>query len=95
MDGYSTYYYLDRTLHGGGILIYIREDISSRMIKLEPLPNCFEGFFVEITLRQKKELLSCSYNPNKNNIANHVEHAGTEHDQLRATDDNLILIEDI
>ena len=29
IDGYSTPYRFDRTSHGGGLLLYIREDISS------------------------------------------------------------------
>ena len=64
IDGYSTPYRFDRTSHGGGILLYIREDIPSKILKFEPVQNNFEGFFVEINLRKKKWLLSCSYNPN-------------------------------
>ena len=30
-DGYSTPYHFDRTSHGGGILLYIREDIPSKI----------------------------------------------------------------
>ena len=32
-DGYSNPYRLDRTSHGGGIILYIWEDILSKMIK--------------------------------------------------------------
>ena len=63
IDGYATPYRFDRTSHGGGILLYIREDIPSKILKFEPVQNNFEGFFVEINLRKKKWLLSCSYNP--------------------------------
>ena len=31
IDGYSTPYHFDRTSHGGGILLYIREDIPSKI----------------------------------------------------------------
>lgn len=31
--GYSTAYYLDRNPNGGGILLYVREDILTKMIK--------------------------------------------------------------
>ena len=61
INGYSTPYRLDRTSHGDGILLYIAEDIPSKMLKLEPVQNNFEGFFVKINLRKKKWLLSCSY----------------------------------
>ena len=53
IDGYSTPYRFDRTSHGGGILLYIREDIPSKILKFEPVQNNFEGFFVEINLRKK------------------------------------------
>ena len=29
IDGYLTPYHFDRTSHGGGLLLYIREDIPS------------------------------------------------------------------
>ena len=58
------------------------------------MQNNFEGFFVEINLRKKKWLLSCSYNPTRKNIVNHEKNIGTRLDQFSATYDNLILIGD-
>ena len=88
IDGYSTPYRFDRTSHGGGILLYIREDIPSKILKFEPVQNNFEGFFVEINLRKKKWLLSCSYNPTRKNIVNHVKNISAGLDQFSATYDN-------
>ena len=93
-DSYSTPYHLDRTSHGGGILLYIREDIPTKMIKFEPVQNSFECFFVEINLRKKKWLLSCSYNPNKYNFVNHIINKTTGFDQFSATYDNIIVTGD-
>ena len=42
----------------------------------------------------KKWLLSCSYNPTRKNIVNHVKNISTGLDQFSATYDNLILIGD-
>ena len=64
------------------------------MLKFEQVQNNFEGFFVEINLRKKKWLLSCSYNPNRKYIVNHVKNICTGLDQFRATSDNLVLIGD-
>ena len=62
LNGYSTPFRLDRNAHGGGILLYVREDIPSKLLLVEENP--IEGFFVEISLRNKKKwLISCSYNP--------------------------------
>ena len=65
IEGFSTPYRLDRTAKGGGILLYIRQDIPSKYIKKITVNESFEGFFVEINLRSKKWLLGCSYNPHK------------------------------
>ena len=56
------------------------------------MQNNFEDFFVEINLRKKKWLLSCSYNPTRKNIVNHVKNISTGLDQFSATYDNLILL---
>ena len=94
IDGYSTPYHFDRTSHGGGILLYIREDIPSKILKFEPVKSNFEGFFVEINLRKKKWLLSFSYNPTRKNIVNHLQNISTGLDQFSATYNNLILLGD-
>ena len=62
MTGYSIPFRLDRTSHGGGILLFAREDIPCKIIKTDWDAD-FERFFVEINLRKK--LLCCSYNPHK------------------------------
>ena len=73
VEGYSTPYRLDRTCKGGGLLLYVRDDLPSKQIKLKFIENeAFEGFFVEINLRRKKWLRCCSYNPDKNKILSHL-----------------------
>ena len=52
LNGYSTSFRQDRNAHGGGILLYVREDIPSKLLLVEE--NLIEGFFVEINLRNKK-----------------------------------------
>ena len=94
IDGYAIPYRFDRTSRRDRMLQYIREDISSKILKFEPVQNNFEGFLVEINLRKKKWLLSCSYNPTRKNIVNHVKNISTGLDQFSATYDNLILLGD-
>ena len=93
MQGYSTHFRKDRTSKGGGILLYIREDIPCKIIKTET-DAYHEGFFIEINLRKKKWLLSCSYNSHKNNIGTHLEIIGKTLDKLSASYDNIILLGD-
>ena len=63
IKGFSVPYRLDRAAKGGGILLYIREDIPSKRIKKVTFDESFEGFFKEINLKSKKWLLVYSYNP--------------------------------
>ena len=61
IEGYAAPIRFDRNGRGGGIILYIREDIPARLLKTS-LPKDFEGFFVELNLRKKKILMCCSYN---------------------------------
>ena len=62
INGFKSPFQLDCNKNGGGIMLYIREDI-------ENLP--IEAFYVELTLNKKKLLLCCSYNPHYRNIEKH------------------------
>ena len=53
LNSYSTPFRIDRKAHGGGILLYVREDIPSKLLLVEE--NLIEGFLVEINLRNKKK----------------------------------------
>ena len=88
IKGYSTPYRLDRNCNGGGILIYIREDIPYKAVNNK---LSIEGLFVEINLRKKKWLL---YNPNKNLISNHLNELGRHLDLLCSSYDNFLLAGD-
>ena len=52
IDGYTAPYRLDRNSVGGGILVYVREDVSSKLISVNFQNR--EGFFLEMNLRKKK-----------------------------------------
>ena len=51
IDGFSQPYRIDRNSSGGGIMLYVREDIQSNLLKVESLP--VEGFYVELKLRSE------------------------------------------
>ena len=51
IEGYYTFR-INRNGYGGGILLYVREDIPSKLI---PMRNSTtEDFFIELNLRKKK-----------------------------------------
>ena len=64
VNSFSAPFRVDRNDKGGGIILYIREDIRSQLVSTES--SQLEGFFVKINLQNKKKwLLCCSYNPKK------------------------------
>ena len=71
IEGFCTPYRLDRNSKGGGILLYVREDIPSNLITVDISP--IESFYVELNLRNNKWLINCSYNPRKSLIGNHLD----------------------
>ena len=46
-------------------MVYIRDDIRSRIIECENLPSSFEGLVIELSFNLKKWLLIYSYNPHR------------------------------
>ena len=91
IEGYTTYR-LDRNANGGGILLYIREDIPSTLLNFD---MSIESFFIEINIRKKKWLLVGTYNPNKNLISNHLKEIGKNLDNYSSKYDNFILLGDL
>ena len=50
-------YRWDRNSHGGGILVYVNDNIPSNLVKLDQKFENFEGFFTELGLFKKKKWL--------------------------------------
>ena len=63
MHGYSKPFRMNRDKHGGGILVYIREDIPCKILENHNLPVDIEGLFVELNFRKSKFLLLATYHP--------------------------------
>ena len=64
ITGYTTYR-RDRNQNGGGNILYVKEDIPSKLLIID---SHFESIFLEINIREKKWLISCCYNPKINSI---------------------------
>ena len=92
MSCFCKLYRLDRCSNGGGLMLYIREDIPSRLLTEYKPPENVECLFVEINIRKKKWLLCCSYNPHKNNISNHLHHLNKGLDVYLKHYDNLLIL---
>ena len=90
IDGFSTPYRLDRNSNGGGLMLFVRENISSNLFEAEAKST--EGFCTELNLRNDKWLLNCSYNPHKNNIGNHLKVLSDFLDSHSSTYENILIL---
>ena len=54
LDGFLKPYRLDHCSNGVGILLYLKDDISSRLLTDHRLPDNAESLFTEINTRNKK-----------------------------------------
>ena len=57
INGFPSPYRLDRNRNGGGIIIFVREDITSKMLTKHKFPDDIEKLFVKINFRKRKWLL--------------------------------------
>ena len=76
--GYSELYRFDRNGNGGGILLFIREDIPTKLIESQMK---IKGFSIELNLRRRN--LCCSYNSYKySQKLHHLKKLGKDLDVL-------------
>ena len=94
IEGYSKPYRLDRNKHGGGVIIYVREDIPSKLLNKHNFPNEIEGLFIEINLRKTKWLLFGTYHPPNQNDQYYFEHVGRALDIYNSSFDKILLVGD-
>ncbi len=94
IDGFSTPYRRDRNKNGGGILIFVREDIPSKELNDHVLPDYIEGIFIELNFRKSKWLLMGSYHPPKqpdeyyfNKVTNSLDIYLSKYDKFLLTGD--------
>ena len=63
INDFSTPYRLDQNRNGGGIIIYLRKDITSKMLTKHKFPDNIKALFIEINFRKRKWLLCGLYHP--------------------------------
>ena len=59
----SMLYRLGRNRNGRGVIIYVREDISSKVLRKHLFSNDVEEIFVETDFRKSMQLLCGTYHP--------------------------------
>ena len=63
VDGFSEPFRIDRNRSGCGVMIYVRNDIQSKLLTKSFFTNDVEGVFVELNFRKCKWLLIETYHP--------------------------------
>jgi len=81
---------LDRDKQGGGLLLYVRQGIPSKLVLKD---KNYEAIFIEVNLKKQKWLLGCSYNPHVDNINSHLELLQNSLDSI-GDHDRLLLLGD-
>ena len=74
IEGFSRPFRADRNAHGGGLIVYVRDDIPCKLLKNQKLPRNVEAIFIELNLKNNKWLIMGGYNPHKANISYFLSH---------------------
>ena len=93
MDGFSSPYSLDRNRNGGGVMIFVKEDLPSKLLTKHNFPSDVEGLFVELNFIKSKWLLSGTYHPptqNDQHFFNCIDKALDPYSSY----DNVLLVAD-
>ena len=90
---YMRPYRKDCNIHGGGILVYVR-DIPSRKLAEIDFENDIEGLFIEINLQKSKLLLFATYKPPSLSKVTYFDKIGKPLDFYRKKYENVVLMGD-
>ena len=93
IEGFHSPFRFDRNSNGGGIILYVGEDIPTKLLSHD-FPG-MESFFVEINLHKRKWLINCSNNPHKSNIVNHLNIISRSLDIHSTKYENIVLLSDL
>ena len=74
VDGFPMPYRQDRNRNRGGIMIYIRDNVPSKLLTKHVFPDDIEGLFVELNFRKSKWLLMGAYHPPSQSDSYFFEH---------------------
>ena len=72
MSGYSNIYRLDRNDKGGGIMLFVKDNLITFPVGGFCFSGKIEIFCAELNLRKQKWLIFCCCNPHKHLIKDHL-----------------------
>ena len=91
---FSKPFRFDRNRNGGGILLFIREDILCKELTLHKHPDNIKEIFVEINLMRTEWLLFTTYHPPTQEDEYCFVHVGEQLNNFSQIYDKFLLIDD-
>ena len=92
IQGYTPFR-LDRSANGGGLLLYIRNDIPAKRLPLLGFGN-IKCIILGVTVSNKKWLLGGSYNPDTSQISNHLSTLSRYLCHYSSSYENIVILGD-
>ena len=92
IDGYKKSFRLDRNSHGGGLIVFVREDIPCKQLFAQKCD--LEAIFFELNLKNTKWLCCGGYNNHNNNISGYVKAIENCLDIFIKNYENLLILGD-
>ena len=62
-DGFSEPFRIDRNRSGGGVMIYVWDNIPSKLLTKHFLPNDIKSLLVKLNFRKRQWFLQRTYHP--------------------------------
>ena len=93
-DGFTAPYRKDRTRWGGGLIMYINQNLPSRLLKKHTIPDDIEIICVEINLKKQKWVVIGIYRPPNMNEKYFIDHLSRVIDLYSKGYDRIIVMGD-
>ena len=93
-EGYSKPHRKDRSLGGGGLLVYVNDNIPSRKLNEHSLPADIEIMCVELNLKKQKWIVIGMYRPPKMNEKYFLDHLSRVVDFYSKAYDRVLIMGD-
>ena len=91
VEGFTMPYRFYRSCNGGGIIIFVREDIPSKILEKHKLSQDIEGIFIELNFQKIKWLLFGTYHPPSQNDQYYFEEIDKAIDCYNSYDRSVLI----
>ena len=94
IDGFARPFRRDRNKNGGGVMIFVRDDIPTKEIKIKFVPSDVECLSIELNIRKTKWLIVGCYHPPSQNYNYFFYNLSKALDSLNSNSEKFLLVGD-